>query len=451
MHCFEKDQQYALCMPECNAGVAERDPGEKPWSCKQLSTSPRSATLQPVSALGGLCAARGENCRELGCCRDAPLKCFEKNDTYATCRTRCQVGIHQRDQGWQPWTCRIVPRTARPEEARQASAPSSGPATTAAAPPVACDGGLAPALPTFSAAPGPAVHVKVLTYNLFWWSVFGLREGNNNSAEKLIASTSHPEPYDLMAFQECEGINRIIEGAGLDGAYQSIAFDPLFESAALCMAFRKSSFRLLAKGQAWIAEKGEATLPSNFGRRAAQWMRLNHTSSGRALFFINHHGGPLTVSSGGRCGGEATAYRLLRTISANTEAGDAVIMVGDFNAEPGSVTVQKLSEHLHEFYRSGVDVIFTNLPMAAMVQATNCGNGGSDHDAICAVLNVGSGRGAVGQVEGNCTEYEVAIGCNWTSAWSCPGQPCGREGNASDDGSLGYACCCTDGGWQDVL
>merc|ERR1711862_555746 len=41
-----------------------------------------------------------------------------------------------------------------------------------------------------------------------------------------------------------------------------------------------------------------------------------------------------------------------------------------------------------------------------------------------------------------CAEFCSSTGCGWTSEWSCPWQPRGSKGQASDDGSDGYDCCC---------
>jgi len=40
------------------------------------------------------------------------------------------------------------------------------------------------------------------------------------------------------------------------------------------------------------------------------------------------------------------------------------------------------------------------------------------------------------------------VDCQWTLDWNCPGQPNGRIGKAGDDGTVGYSCCCKDGGWR---
>ena len=44
-----------------------------------------------------------------------------------------------------------------------------------------------------------------------------------------------------------------------------------------------------------------------------------------------------------------------------------------------------------------------------------------------------------------CKEYFIHQNCGWTSAWVCPtggNLPSGASGFASDDGSIGFRCCC---------
>lgn len=48
---------------------------------------------------------------------------------------------------------------------------------------------------------GSEIPVRVLSYNLFWWNLFGVRGGNDRSAGRLIESTG---PFDLMGFQELQ-------------------------------------------------------------------------------------------------------------------------------------------------------------------------------------------------------------------------------------------------------
>lgn len=241
-------------------------------------------------------------------------------------------------------------------------------------------------------AEGPSVQVKLLTYNLFWWNLYEVRKGNHGSAGRLIAKANHAKPHDIMAFQECMDVDRVLEDAGLAGAYAAFPGDGS-KTAAICMAFRKRSWTLLGNGSAYVAEDTKAQY---FGRRAAQWMRLLHMASGRVLFFMNHHG-PLPVNSGGQCGGAGTAYNLLQIIATHAQRGDAIILGGDFNADATSVTIRHLKQKLHKAFSgtvvNGIDNIFSNLGAAAVVSAANLGNGGSDHDALSVTLALGSPRG----------------------------------------------------------
>merc|ERR1711874_3458 len=78
-----------------------------------------------------------------------------------------------------------------------------------------------PPLKTCPAAIGSST-VKILNYNLFWWNLFERRHGENGRAGRKIASTSQPEEYDFMGFQECKDVNRVMSDAkrhGLSGDY----------------------------------------------------------------------------------------------------------------------------------------------------------------------------------------------------------------------------------------
>merc|ERR1712187_473655 len=75
---------------------------------------------------------------------------------------------------------------------------------------------------------------------------------------------------------------------------------------------------------------------------------------------------------------------------------DLVILVGDFNAQHHSSRIQTLAKHMHKVFsgtsHGGVDHIFSNCGEdSATISATNIGTGGSDHDALNAVFELGSG------------------------------------------------------------
>eukprot|EP00929_Paragymnodinium_shiwhaense_P031979 TRINITY_DN177_c0_g3_i1.p1 TRINITY_DN177_c0_g3~~TRINITY_DN177_c0_g3_i1.p1 ORF type:complete len:465 (-),score=72.44 TRINITY_DN177_c0_g3_i1:506-1768(-) len=229
--------------------------------------------------------------------------------------------------------------------------------------------------------------VKLLSYNLFWWNLFGRRGGEDGRAGKTIATTSGPEEYDFIGFQECDDIGRVLGDAkrhGLSGDYGA-----LNGGRAIAVAYLKTRWTLISSG---VEDVGEDSRRQYYGKRSAVWGRFRHTD-GRTVFFINHHG-PLPVSAGGGCAGSATAYNILRTIADNAHSQDAVFLVGDFNAQPHSSRVKALDGFMHRVYtgssHGGVDHIFSNCGGAHVTKTENLGSGGSDHDAITASFTIPS-------------------------------------------------------------
>jgi len=234
---------------------------------------------------------------------------------------------------------------------------------------------------------GAPEKIKILTYNLFWWSLFGRRHGNNHSAGTLIKDHMSDAPFDVMGFQECEDLPRVLKPVGLLDTYGVI-----MDKFAICMAYSKKAWTLIERG---LVEVAEDMVTKYYGRRGAQWMRLKSLTSNRSLFFMNHHG-PLSINSGGRCGGQATAYNLLSVVAKHAQVGDTLILVGDFNANAASSTIQTLWKKLVQTFAGeswgGVDNIFTNVPSTNVIKRKIMGSGGSDHEAIYAVLQLGEDK-----------------------------------------------------------
>jgi len=222
---------------------------------------------------------------------------------------------------------------------------------------------------------GHDLEVKVLTYNLFWWNLFGVREGNGGSAGKLIADNG---PFDIMGFQECDDIYRVLNDAGLGSSYSVLP-----GARALGTAYKTADWEELSSG---ILDVAEDRPEQYYGRRAVQWGRLRHRASGKVIFFLNHHGA-LQVNTGGVCGGEATAYNILRVVRENSQAGDAVVVLGDTNNDAASVMQGTLMGRLTRVTANWVDAIFTSCE-GSLVTERNLGNGGSDHNALEAVFRV---------------------------------------------------------------
>jgi len=225
------------------------------------------------------------------------------------------------------------------------------------------------------------ITVKVLTYNLFWWNLFDQKGGSGRSAGKLIAQTGGSEQYDIMAFQECDDRHRVINDAKLEGLPGE--WEAIDGGRAVAIAYLKSRWMLKAHGS---EDVGEDHAHQHYGKRTAQWVRLQHTD-GKVVFFVNHHG-PLPVGWGGGCTGRAAAYNIMRVIAEHAHPDDAIVLVGDFNAEAHSSRIRELDTRFNRVFSGtemgGVDHVFTNC--AADAQGTNLGKGrgefGSDHDAL---------------------------------------------------------------------
>eukprot|EP00931_Biecheleriopsis_adriatica_P102352 TRINITY_DN77333_c0_g1_i1.p1 TRINITY_DN77333_c0_g1~~TRINITY_DN77333_c0_g1_i1.p1 ORF type:complete len:600 (-),score=112.11 TRINITY_DN77333_c0_g1_i1:148-1947(-) len=239
-------------------------------------------------------------------------------------------------------------------------------------------------------AKGGKMTIKVLSYNLQWWKLFGAEQGNGGSAGKLVAKSHGEMPFDFMGFQECQDKERVLADAGIAGAFETFQ-----DESAHCMAFRKAAWRLIANG---YVHASHDTYWNNYGVRGTQWMRLMHVESERTLLFMNHHG-PLSVNSGGVCGGVATARNILKIATTHGEAGDIIILVGDFNSNAASYTLQELRKRLHHTCSGGVlgglDNVLTNLPVSALTECKDLGSGGSDHHALSAIFEVEEEKGDV--------------------------------------------------------
>lgn len=232
------------------------------------------------------------------------------------------------------------------------------------------------------------LEVKVMTYNLFWWNLYGIRQGDHNSAGNLISHSQQEDEktlvYDFMAFQECDDVFRVLndaKAAGLSGEYGAVP-----GGHALGIIYRSSRWSLLDHGVDDVAEDHASQW---YGNRGAQWARLEHSQTGKTVLLVNHHG-PLPVNSGGKCGGRATAYNILHTVATKGHQGDAVIVTGDFNAGLTSATIPELSARLNRVFTGlimgGIDHIFSSSCSASTGRRLSLG--GSDHEALDARIRI---------------------------------------------------------------
>lgn len=226
------------------------------------------------------------------------------------------------------------------------------------------------------------IRIKVLTYNLFWWNLFRLRKGDGGRSGRLVASTGWPNPFDFMAFQECEDVQRVLRDGGLQKQYGTIE-----GPYAVALAYRLAAWKHLSDGKADVAEDRADQF---YGLRAVLWARFRHRETNRTVFILNHHG-PLPVGTGGKCGGSATAFNILKLIGLNADKKDAVLVAGDFNAGSQAHAIQQLHKRLSLVFTGramgGVDHIF-GCPGSVPHGNFNLGSGGSDHDALASVIEV---------------------------------------------------------------
>merc|ERR1711907_225776 len=60
-----------------------------------------------------------------------------------------------------------------------------------------------------------------------------------------------------------------------------------------------------------------------------------------------------------------------------------------------------------------------------------------------------SNAGDAAEQEEECKAYMASTGCSWTKEWNCRGENKGTVGEAGNDRTLGYRCCCEYGLWSE--
>mmetsp|Transcript_27310 Transcript_27310/g.77539 ORF Transcript_27310/g.77539 Transcript_27310/m.77539 type:complete len:187 (-) Transcript_27310:86-646(-) len=186
-----------------------------------------------------------------------------------------------------------------------------------------------------------------------------------------------------MGFQECDDLGRVLRDGGLASQYGVIP-----GGHATAIGYRLRDWKLLGSGTAEVAED---RVPEWWGTRGAQWARFRHKRTGRTIFFANHHG-PTPVGSGGLCGGEATAWNILKMMGTHADRRDGIVLVGDFNNGVETTAVKELKARLRLVHTGvsfgGVDHIFSSCSGDRVRSRRNLGSGGSDHDALAVTLRL---------------------------------------------------------------
>jgi len=243
-----------------------------------------------------------------------------------------------------------------------------------------------------------STQIKVLTYNLFWWNLFDKGKSEGGIAGKNIAASAKEKPFDLMGFQECEDVTWPLRDAKEAGMVDE--FTTIVNDHATAIAYRTAVFEKISQGGKDVTEDLK---PQKYGTRGAYWVRLLHKPTGRKVFFMNHHG-PTPINTGGTCGQEGVAYKLLKMIAENAKQGDAMILVGDFNVnwldamgegkfrgwrdEPAFIDCH----FRHDFANPTIDDMWglDNFYSACVkqVKGTVMDKGGSDHYALNFIYDI---------------------------------------------------------------
>mmetsp|Transcript_26010 Transcript_26010/g.49819 ORF Transcript_26010/g.49819 Transcript_26010/m.49819 type:complete len:447 (+) Transcript_26010:94-1434(+) len=216
--------------------------------------------------------------------------------------------------------------------------------------------------------------VKILTYNLEWWKTGG------GAAPFVMESSSKKIPYDVMGFQECENPWQLLWQADWQSDYHAIHVAH-GRAVQLCIAYRNTTWTLLSSGDMSVSQD------QTYGSRYTMWVRLQHIKTREIMFFANHQG-PLPLNLGGIPGSPSTGSALLGQVAHNSQPGDAIILVGDFNADGGSLTIRQLECRLRHVAwgdkYNGVDNIFANVAFSHISKGhgKSLYGGNSDHDAL---------------------------------------------------------------------
>lgn len=225
-------------------------------------------------------------------------------------------------------------------------------------------------LPAPSPAPSGGAGFVIVTQNLFWWNLFDKHHGGN-----FFDVFKGYGPFDIMAFQECDNVNRIVSGLGLSSTFT--AYGP---AHAVALAWSHVRFTELGRGYRDVGEDGKSQY---YGKRGVVWARLrdnNSASHGRTMLVMSHHG-PLPVNTGGQGGGQEVANNIMKLISDERQNNEPVILMGDFNADSNSSTIKALrAAGLDDRADDWVDHVFTQglgSSTTTIVRST-----GSDHRGI---------------------------------------------------------------------
>lgn len=221
--------------------------------------------------------------------------------------------------------------------------------------------------------------VAVVTYNLYWWCVSD-EYGNcpqfkaEKGFQKLYQNIADHNPIDLIGFQECNDVGKVLIGSNLTH------FQFYAPAGDAPLAWNAERFDRVGEGGTI------AVAEDKYGVRFVNFIRLVEKKSREVIFFANTHG-PLLQCAGEK--GEKVAANYLQVIDTHKQPGDKVIFTGDFNCASTDPPLLKLQKKLKnaatDMTFAGADHILTSHDV---ITCTNEFSQGfpSDHDILRATL-----------------------------------------------------------------
>lgn len=219
---------------------------------------------------------------------------------------------------------------------------------------------------------GPAT-VKVVSYNLYWWNAFGLKE-NGWKRDGILQNIKSELRPDTIGFQECDSPELLTGRTGLEVASK-------FAGAQGIMV-KPKKFRILMAGSRDLEATGK------WGTRYMTWAKLEDRNERRFWHFNTHW---CVHSNASHVCDEETRYRGAKTmVKAIHElvGSEPVIVTGDFNAEMDERGPQHfLQSGFKLVVNEWVDSIFYSNDWELVSQGTGSA-AGSDHHPVYAELRL---------------------------------------------------------------
>jgi len=224
-------------------------------------------------------------------------------------------------------------------------------------------------------------NVRIMTFNT--------QNPNGNNFHTIGHCVQHGKA-DIMLFQECQSpVHKELHGLG---GYDVAGGEGDF--SGLGLAWRTSMFtKVGGPWKAWVGQDlDNCCCNVHIWKGGKCWdrfvvsVRLRH-QNGQHVILADHHG-ILPINSGGKTGHAAAAANLNNAIEQHREAGDAVILGGDFNNIAGQSETIRLLEESYGFRRHAdhwVDNIFSK-GWTSQTDMRNYGSCMSDHDSIAVTL-----------------------------------------------------------------